>query len=284
MSAETTTTNREHLPGTVNLPAPTAWPIIFAFGTTLIFVGMVTTVNVSILGVILFLFGSVGWFRDVFPHEKHEYVPIDETVVSITTSRPEVAQVQWSTHDVNRARLPLEIYPISAGLKGGLAGCVAMTVLAELYGILKGYGIWYPINLLAAGFFPGDDTIAKLSAFHLEAFLIASAIHLLTSVVVGLLYGATLPMFPRHPILLGGILAPLLWSGLLHSTIQVINPILNRRIDWVWFAISQIAFGIVAGFIVSKQERVRTWQHMPFLVRAGTQMTGTMGEKNPEDR
>jgi hypothetical protein len=281
MSAETT---REHPPGTVILPAPTAWPIIFAFGTTLLFAGMVTTVTVSILGVILFLFGAVGWFRDVFPHEKHEAVPIDETVVPITTSRPEIAQVQWSTHDVNRARLPLEIYPISAGLKGGLAGCVAMTVLAELYGILKGYGIWYPINLLAAGFFPGDNTIEKLSAFHMEALLIASVIHLLTSVVVGLLYGAALPMFPRRPILLGGIIAPLLWSGLLHSTIQVINPILNSRIDWLWFAVSQVAFGIVAGFVVSKQERIRTWQHMPFLVRAGTQMTGTMQEKNPEDR
>jgi hypothetical protein len=281
MSAETT---REHQPGTVILPEPTAWPIIFAFGVALFFAGMVTTVTVSILGVILFLFGAVGWFRDVFPHEKHEAVPIDETVVPVSTSRTEIAQVQWSTHDVNRARLPLEIYPVSAGVKGGLAGCVAMTILAELYGIIKGYGIWYPINLLSSGFFPGDNTIEKLSAFHLEALLIASVIHVLTSVVVGLLYGAALPMFPRRPILLGGIIAPLLWSGLLHSIIQVLNPVLNSRIDWLWFAVSQVAFGIVAGFVVSKQERIRTWQHMPFLVRAGTQMTGTMQEKNPEDQ
>ena len=40
-------------------------------------------------------------------------------------------------HDVKRAWLPVEVYPISAGIKGGLAGSVAMAVLAMLYGILS---------------------------------------------------------------------------------------------------------------------------------------------------
>ena len=147
-----------------------------------------------------------------------------------------------------------------------------------------GHGIWYPINLLSAGFFPGNDTVERLSTFHLESVLVATVIHVFTSVVVGLLYGATLPMFPRRPILLGGIIAPLLWSGLLHSLIQFLNPVLNRRIDWLWFAISQVGFGIVAGIVVSKQERVRTWQHMPFLIRAGTHVAGAIPEKPREDR
>jgi hypothetical protein len=284
MSAQTTTEAQVHAAGTVLLPAPTAWPIIFAFGTTLLFAGMVTTAPVSILGAILFLFGCVGWFRDIFPHEKHEAVPIVETVVPITTSRTGVAQVEFITQEVNRARLPLEIYPVSAGLKGGLAGCAAMAILAEIYGIVSGHGIWYSINLLSAGFFPEYDTVEQLSAFHLDALLIATAIHVITSVVVGLLYGATLPMFPRRPILLGGVIAPLLWSGLLHSTIEVLNPVLNRRIDWLWFAISQVGFGIVAGIVVSRQERVRTWQHMPFLIRAGTHMAGAIDEKPRGDR
>ena len=45
-------------------------------------------------------------------------------------------------------------------------------------------------------------------------------IHLVTSLLVGLLYGAALPMFPRHPILFGGVIAPILWSGLLHSVLE----------------------------------------------------------------
>ena len=284
MSAERVTETRESRPSTVSLPAPTAWPIVFAFGTTLLFAGLVTSSSVSILGAVLFVAGCIGWFGEMFPHEQHEAVPVVGAVIPTTTSHPEVAQVELITHGANRSRLPLEIYPVSAGVKGGLAGCVAMAILAELYGIVSGHGIWYPINLLSAGFFPQEDTIARLSVFHLEALLIAAAIHLTTSVVVGLLYGAALPMFPRRPILLGGLIAPLLWSGLLHSTIEVMNPVLNRRIDWLWFAISQIGFGVVAGIVVSRQERVRTWQHLPFLVRAGTEVPGAVDEKNREDR
>ena len=36
-----------------------------------------------------------------------------------------------------RAWLPVKTYPVSAGVKGGLAGGVAMAVLACAYGVLK---------------------------------------------------------------------------------------------------------------------------------------------------
>jgi hypothetical protein len=283
MGAETGTEIREHASDTVNLPAPTAWPIVLAFGITLLFAGLVTTAVVGILGAILMVGGIIGWFRDVLPHEKHEFVPVVEADIPVVTSHPEVTQVDWVRHEVDRARLPLEIYPISAGVKGGLAGSVAMAVLAVIYGILKGRGIWYPINLLVAGFFPERATVEQLSVFNWEALLLASAIHLVTSLLVGLLYGATLPMFPRHPILLGGLIAPLLWSGLLHSEIELLNPVLNRRIDWLWFAISQMGFGLVAGIVVSKQERIRTWQHLPFKVRAGIEVPGAIDAKDGEE-
>jgi len=185
--------------------------------------------------------------------------------------------------ELPRAWLPLEVYPISAGIKGGLAGSVAMAVLAILYGLLSQRSIWYPINLLAAGFFPGAST-EQLAAFHLNAFLIAVAIHLLTSLLVGVLYGATLPMLPRRPILLGGLVAPLLWSGLLYGVLGIINPVLNERIDWLWFVQSQVAFGIVAGIVVSRQERVHTWQHLPFAVRAGIEAPGIMREHREDHR
>jgi hypothetical protein len=283
MSAAIVTEERESKPREVSLPAPTAWPIVLSFGVTLVFAGLVTSASLSILGAILFISGCVGWFREMFPHEQHEAVPVVEVVIPITTSHPAVAHVELITQGVNRSRLPLEIYPISAGVKGGIAGCAAMAIVAAIYGIVSGHGIWYPINLLSAGFFPTENTVEQLSEFHAEALLIAAAIHLTTSLVVGLLYGAALPMFPRRPILLGGLIAPLLWSGLLHSTIEVMNPVLNRRIDWFWFAISQIGFGVVAGIVVSRQERVRTWQHLPFRVRAGTEVSGTMEERNRED-
>jgi hypothetical protein len=268
----------------LQLPAPTAWPIVLAFGITLLFAGLLTAVPVSVLGAVLALAGTVGWFRDVLPHEAHETVLVSEKVEPVITTRPEVARVGWITDEVNRSWLPLEIYPVSAGIKGGLAGSLAMAILATIYGIASKHGIWYPINLLAAGFFPARVTTAGIAAFHWDAFLIATAVHLVTSLIVGLLYGAMLPMFPRRPILLGGFVGPILWSGLLYSILGIVNPVLNQHIDWFWFVLSQLGFGIVAGIVVSGQERIQTWQHLPFALRAGVETTGALENKNAEDR
>ena len=275
---------RQTAPATLQLPAPTAWPIVLAFGITLLFAGLLTAVPVSVLGAVLALAGTVGWFRDVLPHEAHETVLVSEKVEPVITTRPEVARVGWITDEVNRSWLPLEIYPVSAGIKGGLAGSLAMAILAIIYGIASKHGIWYPINLLAAGFFPARVTTAGIAAFHWDAFLIATAVHLVTSLIVGLLYGAMLPMFPRRPILLGGFVGPILWSGLLYSILGIVNPVLNQHIDWFWFVLSQLGFGIVAGIVVSRQERIQTWQHLPFALRAGVETTGALENKNAEDR
>jgi len=274
---------RSGLSDTLELPAPTAWPIVLAFGFTLICAGLVTSASVSVLGAVFAVAGCVGWFLDVLPHEKHETVPLEEKAPTVTTSRPEVARVDWITHEPHRARLPLEIYPISAGVKGGLAGSVAMAVLAMLYGIVSGHGVWYPINLLSAGFFPARTTIEQIAVFHWDALIIAAILHLVCSLLVGLLYGATLPMFPRHPMLLGGVIAPILWSGLIHSVLEVLNPVLNQKINWLWFVASQIGFGVVAGMVVSRQVRVRTWQYLPLAVRAGFEAPGVMTEKREEN-
>jgi len=111
--------------------------------------------------------------------------------------------------------------------------------------------------------------------------LIAVVIHVFTSLLVGLLYGTMLPMVPRRPVLLGGVVAPILWTGLLHSILGLINPLLDARVDWPWFIASQFAFGIVAGLVVVRQERVATRQFLPFLIRAGIEAPGMQKEKSP---
>ena len=266
--------------GSIDLPAPTAWPVVLAFGLALLFAGLLTSVSISVLGAVLTMAGCVGWFRQVLPHEKHETVPLVTERIPIVTERREVVRIEI-VPELHRARLPIEIYPISAGIKGGLAGSVAMAALASLYGLLRYGSIWYPINLLAAVVYaqPLQLSTEHLTSFHFELLLVATALHLVTSVLVGLLYGVMLPMFPRRPIVLGGFIAPMLWSGLLYASLGIINPLLDQRIDWTWFVASQIGFGIVAGLVVVRQERVRTRQHMPFAVLAGIEAPGIMDEK-----
>lgn len=269
---------------TLKMPARTAWPIVLAFGLTLLFAGMVTSMVVSVVGAIVAILGCGGWFRAVLPHEKHESVTIHDDISPVTTTRPKVAYVNWMAQQLPRARLPLEIYPVSAGLKGGVAGSVVMAVLAMLYGIVSGRGMWYPVNLLSLGFFPARTTIDQIAVFHWDAFLTAALLHLICSLLVGLLYGATLPMLPGRPILLGGILAPILWSGLLHSIVEAVDPMLKQLIDWPWFVVTQIGFGIVAGVVVSRQAQVHVRQYLPFGVRAGVEAQEIITEDKVHDR
>jgi hypothetical protein len=274
-------------PGEIEVPAPTAWPLVLAFGLTLLFAGLLTDVSVSILGAVLAVAGCVGWFREVFPHEHEEAVPVVAEDHRVTTERRLVERFPVA-EDQLRAWLPVQTYPISAGVKGGWAGSVAMAVLACAYGLLKVGSIWYPINLLAAAVYAESLKLApaQLNSFHADSFAVAVGIHGLVSTLVGLLYGAMLPMFARRPIVLGGLIAPVLWSGLLYTMLDLLNPLLASHIDWLWFTASQVAFGIVAGIVVMRQSRVTTRENMPFAMRAGIEAPGIMpprenGEKRP---
>jgi hypothetical protein len=274
-------------PAEIELPAPTAWPLVLAFGFTMVFAGLLTSASVSLLGAVLAIAGCVGWFREVFPHEHEVAVPVVLEDFRVTTERRVVERLLLAP-DLVRAWLPLETYPVSAGVKGGLAGSVAMAVLACTYGLLKTGSIWYPINLLAATAYAQSLKLspAQLNSFHADSFAIALILHGVGSTLVGLLYGAMLPMFARRPIILGGLLGPVLWSGLLYSIINLLNPLLASHIDWFWFAASQVAFGLVAGAVVWRHARVRTHENLPFALRAGIEAPGTMaprgqGEKRP---
>src|SRR5882672_7296369 len=269
----------------IQVPSSTGWPLVAAFGFTLVFAGLLTHVMVSILGAIAFGMGLVGWFNQVLPHEAHDSLPLEKEEAIPTGPSPKVRHLEIGQFG-HRARLPLKIYPYSAGIRGGLVGGVAMAILAILFGVIGHRSIWYPINLLAAA---GSANISAMSydqllAFNTTGLVLAILIHAITSALVGLLYGVALPMFPRRPVLLGGILAPLFWSGMLYAGLGIINPALQARIDWGWFVASQFAFGLVAGFVVARHERISTMQYLPFAVRAGIEAPGIADEKGESER
>ncbi len=257
----------------VLLPRPTAWPMALALGLSLIFAGMVTNVAVAALGLAMTLAACVGWFRQVLPHEAHVPVAVIAEEVEIASARTLIQRPQRSASAAPRKVLPVETFLIGNGIRGGIAGGLAMTVPAGIFSVLKYHSFWYAINLLAAGGFVdwASASNAFLCQFHLQGLLAALVIHGLTSLLVGLLYGAMLPMFPRYPIVTAGFMAPLLMTGIMFSALNILSPILNQRIDWPWFILSQIAFGLVCGYVVNLHAKVRTpqFQALSFAERAG---------------
>jgi len=275
-------TSTRQTPIEIELPAPTAWPMVLGTGVALLFAGLLTSVSVSLLGVVLAGAGCVGWFRDVFPVPREIAVTAHPDVVSLATKRREVERLAVAENV--RAWLPVHTYSVAAGVKGGWVGGVAMAVLACAYGVLKAGSIWVPINLLASVVYAQSVKLGpdQLTRFHADSFAIAFLLHALGSTLVGLLYGAMLPMLPRRPILLGGLIAPVLWSGTLHSILGLINPVLRGRIDWLWFIASQVAFGVVAGLVVLRHRRVPTRENLSFALRAGLEAPGILPPRGDE--
>jgi hypothetical protein len=258
----------------VHLPAPTAWPFLMALGIMLVCASLVTSAALGWLGGILALLSAVGWFRQVLPHEAHEYVPVSEEIISFVPEFEKVARIEID--ETHRAQLPLETFPITSGIKGGIAGGIAMVIPAEIYGILRYHSIWYVVNLLGgAGVGVWTNPSPEdLRHFHLVAFLTANVIQGVTTLLVGVLYGAMLPMWPRRPMILGGIIAPVLWTGLLHSVLGIVNPFLAEHIDWWSFAASQVIFGVVAGYTVTRLGHLQRLAQVPLAVRMGLETPG----------
>jgi hypothetical protein len=248
------------------VPAPTAWPFIVALGISLTFTGLVTHVAVSVVGALILLRGSIGWWFEVLPVQKEERVAVSPAS-EVSRSSASVDHLA-SRH---RVQLPLEVHPYWTGLLGGLAGAVAMAGVAALFGLISEGSIWYPINLLSAGILRSlaEAPVEELRKFSEAGLIVGTLLHGLISMLVGLLYAVSLPMFPRGATWRSGLVTPLLWSGLVASTLGLINPTLNARIDWTWFVASQIAFGLTASWVISRTAKIATLQTVPLAQRAG---------------
>lgn len=276
---------RTQTSNTIEVPAPTPWPFVTAFGLALLAAGLITSLAVSVVGLVVILFGAVGWLRDVLPVSKEELVAVaatPEPILARSTRR--VAHLQPGAEG-HRVYIPVAVHPYSAGLFGGVLGGIGMAIIACLYGLIAQGSLWYPVNLLAASALPSlaDAGPAELKAFHLSGFVVALFTHGFISLLVGLLYAAILPMMPsRFTAFWGSFLAPVLWTALVASTLGLINPALNAKIAWGWFIASQVAFGLITGFIVAHSKEVETAQSWPLAARAGVEAPGVMPEREAE--
>ena len=97
----------------IQLPTPTAWPLVLALGLTFAFAGLVTNVGISILGAVLIVAGCVGWFFQVWPHAQHIAVPIKVQKFEYTSIRTKVARIE--VDESHRAHLPVHTPSVIAG-------------------------------------------------------------------------------------------------------------------------------------------------------------------------
>src|SRR5262249_4690372 len=147
-----------------------------------------------------------------------------------------------------------KLRPALAGLLGGAVGGLLMPIPALLWSLPNGHGFWYPVNLLAGMGLRarGQRPPEELEQFHATWLVAALAVHAVLSASFGVLLGlvqAKLPTIPG-PLAWGGLVLPLLWTGTSYGLMGVVNPVLQQRVDWAWFVVSQFVFGVAAAVVV----------------------------------
>jgi hypothetical protein len=257
MATEPHSTKHEptHEHGAVEMPEPTVAPLVLALGMAMFAAGVLMGPAFLIIGGLVLLYGLGMWISNLLPgrghtHEplvapEHRPQPVKRAIGGVQELRPGMAGY--------RVRVPEKLHPISAGIKGGLAGGAVLPIPAFLWAILTGHSIVYPINLLAGMMMPGMGDV-DLEQFNFTLFLSGAAIHVITSVILGMLYGVLLPTLPAIPQAMawGALLAPILWTGATFVLMGMANPKLREGVSWPWFILSQFIYGIVMTLIVTQ--------------------------------
>ena len=167
-------------PGSVEMPRPTAAPLVLALGITLLAAGVALGTGILVAGAVVVVAGLSIWIVQLLPGRGH----VHESLVEPARPQP-VRAVPGGVEHLRpgmpgyRLRLPQDVHPVSAGLKGGLFGGAAMPVPALLWGLLSGHGLWYPVNLLAGIVLPGVGrmTVPELERFSASLLVMALVIH-----------------------------------------------------------------------------------------------------------
>ena len=139
----------------VEMPRPTAWPIVLALGITLAALGAATSKAFCAVGGVLFVIGLFGWISQFLAGRGHEH---EASLPARRSGRghraAHVGAVQQLKPGVvgYRFQLPEKVHPVSAGIKGGILGGLLMPIPALAFGHRERTRIWFPVNLLAGLF------------------------------------------------------------------------------------------------------------------------------------
>jgi hypothetical protein len=250
-------------PTSVEMPQPTVWPLVLALGVSLLGAGMATNLALSFVGGLLFLLALGGWIGQMLPGQGHMHEPLVEMTLRPNPVIEKLGNVDRLRPGMagHRFRLPEKVHPISAGVNGGIVGGLVMPIPALAYGLLSGHGLWFPVNLLAGMVVPGisNASLAQLEQFSMGSLILAIVIHATLSMAFGLFFGVvspTLPPIPGGPVIAGGVLMPLLWTGVCYGFMGIVNPLMQQYVSWPWFIVSQVVYGLAMSIVVVRSEKV----------------------------
>jgi hypothetical protein len=244
----------------IEMPKPTVWPMVLSLALALSATGVALgSLAFVVVGGLLVLVSLWKWFGELLSESKHQLE--FPTAPGPTPIPARIGAVERRKPSGYRARLPEKIYPVSAGLRGGLIGALVMPIPALAWGLLSGHGLFFPVNLLAGMVLPGVQnlTVPELEQFRLLLLVIGIIIHFVISAVIGLIYGVLLPLMPARPrwqLIFGGVIIPLVWTGFSGALMGIANPVLRHNVNWYWFALSQIVFGLAAASVVVQSRKI----------------------------
>jgi hypothetical protein len=241
-------------PSSLEMPRPTAAPLVLVLGMTLLAAGVALGLGFLVVGAAVVVTGLAIWIGQLLPGRGHVHELTEARPLAVTAAAPGGVERLRPGMPGYRLRLPEDVHPISAGLKGGLVGGVLMLVPALLWGLFSGHGLWYPVNLLAGIVLPGigQMSVPELEQFHTMLVVVALVVHVAMCMVIGIVFGVLLPTLPEipRPIAWGGLLMPILWTGASYLAMQMVNAVLPGYVNWPWFIVSQLVFGITMPAVV----------------------------------
>ncbi|MBI1916635.1 MAG: hypothetical protein HYS12_18160 [Planctomycetes bacterium] len=252
--------------GAVEMPRPTIAPLVVSLGMALLATGVAFGLSFLIAGIVLLACGLALWSGQLLPGRGHIHEPIvePEQRPKVVTAAPGTVEHLQEGKVGYRFRLPLEVHPVSAGVKGGIVGGLLMIVPALAWGVFSGHGIWYPVNLLSGMVLPGIGKmeVAELEQFNFGMLIAGVLIHVTTSVIMGLMYGVLLPTLPDIPqsMAWAALLAPILWTAASYFLLSLAQLELPKG-AWPWFILSQFVYGLVMAVAVVGQ----TGHHRPVV-------------------
>jgi hypothetical protein len=160
---------------------------------------------------------------------------------------------------IEETSVPAWVYPYRAGLIGGAWGGIAMIVVALIYGVSSGQGIWLPVNLIGATVVRSLQvaSLEQLQTFNAITLLVGLTLHLVLSISIGLIFALLLPTLPGSPLLWAVIIGPLLWALVSVLILPLLNPVMAQYVEHTSFFVAHVAYSLVLGWWVARTPKIR---------------------------